>query len=71
MADPQSTHIYDNLMPRINANLNNQANVRKLQEFFSNVKGNSVNFEALSMAVPYKSLFIHHKDDCSCCHSNR
>ena len=63
MADPQSTHIYDSLMPRINANLNNQANVRKLQEFFSNVKGNSVNFEALSMAVPYKSLFIHHKDE--------
>ena len=63
MADPQSTYIYDSLMPRINANLNNQANVRKLQEFFSNVKGNSVNFEALSMAVPYKSLFIHHKDE--------
>lgn len=63
MADPQSTHIYDSLMPRINTNLNNQANVRKLQEFFSNVKGNSVNFEALSMAVPYKSLFIHHKDE--------
>ena len=63
MADPQSTHIYDSLIPRINANLNNQANVRKLQEFFSNVKGNSVNFEALSMAVPYKSLFIHHKDE--------
>ena len=63
MADSQSTHIYDNLFPKISAALNSPANVRKVQEFFSNVKGNSTNFEALSMAVPYKSLFIHHKDE--------
>ena len=63
MADPQSTHIYDNLYGKISAALNSPANVRKIQEFFSNVKGNAVNFEALSMSVPYKSLFIHHKDE--------
>ena len=63
MADSQSTHIYDNLFPKISAALNSPANVRKVQEFFSNVKGNGTNFEALSMAVPYKSLFIHHKDE--------
>ena len=63
MADPQSTHIYDNLYGKINAALGSPANVRKVQEFFSNVKGNSVNFEALSMSVPYKSLFVHHKDE--------
>lgn len=63
MADPTSTHIYDNLFPKISASLNSPANVRKIQEFFSNVKGNSTNFEALSMSVPYKSLFIHHKDE--------
>lgn len=63
MADPQSTHIYDNLYPRILNALNNQANIRQVQEFFSNVKGNSTNFEALSMSVPYKSLFVHHKDE--------
>ncbi len=63
MADPKSTHIYDNLYGKINVALNSPANVRKVQEFFSNVKGNSVNFEALSMSVPYKSLFVHHKDE--------
>jgi hypothetical protein len=63
MADPTSTHIYDNIFPKISTSLNSPANVRKIQEFFSNVKGNSTNFEALSMSVPYKSLFIHHKDE--------
>ena len=63
MADPKSTHIYDNLYPKINTALGSTANVRKIQEFFSNVKGNQVNFEALSMSVPYKSLFIHHKEE--------
>ena len=63
MADPTSTHIYDNIFPKISNSLNSPANVRKIQEFFSNVKGNSTNFEALSMSVPYKSLFIHHKDE--------
>ena len=63
MADPQSTHIYDNMYNKINTALSSPANVRKIQEFFSNVKGNSVNFEALSMSVPYKSLFVHHKDE--------
>ena len=63
MADPQSTHIYDSLYPKINNALSSPANVRKIQEFFSNVKGNSNNFEALSMSVPYKSLFVHHKDE--------
>lgn len=62
MADSQSTHIYDNMYNRINNSLTPN-NVRKIQEFFSNVKGNNVNFEALSMSVPYKSLFIHHKDE--------
>ena len=62
MADPQSTHIYDNMYNKINTALSSPANVRKIQEFFSNVKGNSVNFEALSMSVPYKSLFAHPYD---------
>ena len=56
MADSQSTHIYDNMYNRINNSLTPN-NVRKIQEFFSNVKGNNVNFEALSMSVTYKSLF--------------
>jgi hypothetical protein len=63
MADPSSTHIYDNIYPKISETLNSSSNVRKLQEFYSDVKGNSVNFEALSMSVPYKSLFVHHKDE--------
>lgn len=63
MADPSSTHIYDNIYPKISEMLNSSSNVRKLQEFYSDVKGNSVNFEALSMSVPYKSLFVHHKDE--------
>ena len=63
MADPTSTHIYDNIYPKISNALSSPANVRKIQEFYSNVKGNSTNFEALSMSVPYKSLFIHHKDE--------
>ena len=63
MADPSSTHIYDNIYPKISEMLNSPSNVRKLQEFYSDVKGNSVNFEALSMSVPYKSLFVHHKDE--------
>lgn len=63
MADPNSTHIYDNIYPKISEMLNSSSNVRKLQEFYSDVKGNSVNFEALSMSVPYKSLFVHHKDE--------
>jgi hypothetical protein len=63
MADPSSTHIYDKVYPKISEALNSPSNVRKLQEFYSDVKGNNVNFEALSMAVPYKSLFIHHKDE--------
>ena len=63
MADPNSTHIYDNLFPKISNSLNSPSNVRKVQEFFSNVKGTGNNFEALSMSVPYKSLFINHRDE--------
>ena len=63
MADPKSTHIYDNLYPKISNSLGSPANVRKVQEFFSNVKGSGTNFEALSMSVPYKSLFINHRDE--------
>lgn len=63
MADLKTTHIYDNLFPKISNALSNTSNVRKVQEFFSNVLGNPNNNEALSMSVPYKSLFIHHKDE--------
>ena len=63
MADPQSTHIYDNLYPRISQVFNNNGNIRKLQEIYSNIVSSAVNSEALSMSVPYKSLFVHHKDE--------
>lgn len=63
MADPTSTFIYDNLYPKIQDAFSNPGNIRKLQEFYSNIIGSGVNSEALSMSVPYKSLFIHHKDE--------
>lgn len=63
MADPTSTYIFDNLYPRIQEAFGNNGNIRKLQEFYSNIIGSGVNSEALSMSVPYKSLFIHHKDE--------
>ena len=63
MADPTSTYIFDNLFPRIQEAFGNSGNFWKLQEFYSNIIGSGVNSEALSMSVPYKSLFIHHKDE--------
>ena len=63
MADPQSTHIFDNIYPRISQVFSNSGNIRKLQEFYSNIVSSSVNSEALSMSIPYKSLFVHYKDE--------
>lgn len=61
MADLNATSIYDTLFPKINTALSNTNNVRKTQDFFSEIMGSPNNFEALSMQVPYKSLFVHHK----------
>lgn len=63
MADLNSTVIYDILYPKISKALENSNNVRGVQAFYSKVIGSSNNSEALSMGVPYKSLFVHHKDE--------
>lgn len=63
MADLKATMIFDTLYPKINNALNNNINVRKTQEFFSEILGSPNNFEALSMQVPYKSLFVNHKHE--------
>lgn len=63
MAESNSTIIYDKLYPKISESLSKPQNVRKVQEFFSTVMGSPNNNEALSMSVPYKSLFVHHKDE--------
>lgn len=63
MAEGNSTIIFDTLYPKISDSLSKTQNVMGVQEFFSTVINSINNSEALSMSVPYKSLFVHHKDE--------
>lgn len=55
--------IYNTLFPKISKSLESPSNIRGVQNFFRKVVDSSNNSEALSMAVPYKSLFVNRKDE--------
>ena len=61
MANLNSTYVFENIFPRISKSLDNPSNIRGIQDFYSRVLNN--NAEALSMSVPYKSLFVSYKDE--------